>query len=219
VDRVGDRGLLPVEGVTGGGEPVFAAAIFGAAASAGTASAPKFGQALLDPGEPVVCWLARLPADRETGNSTELAPSRMEGLLALALETEGSPRAPGDRAGPAGSYPAHGGGEPALGSAGVQAELTRLGFKVSARTVAKYMRRPAGRAVGLASISPAARLDDLGLRFSLRPDDLVPDALRLFRHPPRQPGGSPCSGHPKYDLRTTCVESCSQKPRAQKRTT
>jgi hypothetical protein len=75
VGRVSDRDLLQVEGVTGGGEPLSAAAAFGAAASAGTASAQKFGQALLDCGEPVVRWLVRLPADRETGNSAELAPS------------------------------------------------------------------------------------------------------------------------------------------------
>ena len=139
---MGDRDLLQVEGVTGGGEPVSAAAAFGAAASAGTASAQKCGQALLDPGEPVVRWLARLPADRETGNSTELAPSGMEGPLALRSRRRGHPGRRAIAPDLQVLIQRMAAENPLWGQRRVQAELTRLGFKVSARTVAKYMRRP-----------------------------------------------------------------------------
>jgi putative transposase len=65
----------------------------------------------------------------------------------------------------------------------IQAELARLGFKVSARTVAKYMR-PQPRAIpGLEKIPKAARTEYLGPRFLLRSHNSIPDALCLLRDP------------------------------------
>jgi putative transposase len=74
----------------------------------------------------------------------------------------------------------------------IQAELARLGFQVSARTVAKYMRgcRPRGP-TGMAAVPDAACTEHVGLRFFLCPDGLVPNASRLLRHPAREQGGPP----------------------------
>ena len=79
----------------------------------------------------------------------------------------------------------------------IQAELVRLGFKVSARTVAKYMRRPyAGKpSPGWRAVSQAACPGYLGLRFLLRADDLVPDLLCLLCDPSCQPRGPACPGN------------------------
>ena len=67
----------------------------------------------------------------------------------------------------------------------IQAELARLGFKVSARTVAKYMwaHRNQGASPGLEKILKAARTEYMGLRFLLRSHNSIPDALRLLRDP------------------------------------
>ena len=84
--------------------------------------------------------LARHPR-RECGHGATLAPSRLEGLLAQAFETR------------------KGGGPQEVqalilrmarenrlwGQRRIQAELARLAFKVSARTVAKYMHRSNNR--------------------------------------------------------------------------
>jgi putative transposase len=69
----------------------------------------------------------------------------------------------------------------------IQAELARLGFQVSARTVAKYMRvSPPGPDRDMARVPDAARIEHVGLRLFLRPDGPVPDASRLLRHPARE---------------------------------
>ena len=58
----------------------------------------------------------------------------------------------------------------------IQAELARLGFKVSARTVAKYMHRPNNRRP-----SPSWR------RLLLRRTDTLSHAIRVLCYPSRQP--------------------------------
>jgi DNA-directed RNA polymerase specialized sigma54-like protein len=45
----------------------------------------------------------------------------------------------------------------------IQGELARLGFKVSARTVAKYMTHASKAITGLAVIPEATRSDHLGV--------------------------------------------------------
>jgi hypothetical protein len=95
-----------------------------------------------DPGEAMVLRLAGRVADCAAPDGFEMAPQRLEGLLALALETPGDRRTPRDFGRVAGAHPTHGLREPLWGQRRIQAELVRLGFKVSARTVAKYMRRP-----------------------------------------------------------------------------
>jgi hypothetical protein len=75
----------------------------------------------------------------------------------------------------------------------IQAELARLGFQVSARTVAKYMRGcgPPGPNRHMAAVPDAACIEHVGLQLFLRPNGPVPDASRLLRHPAREHGGSP----------------------------
>jgi hypothetical protein len=68
--------------------------------------------------------------------------------------------------------------------------LAGLGFKICARTVAKYMRK---RWNGQPSphwrqFLGAARQGDLGLRCLHGPDGLVSRTLRVFRHPSRVAG-------------------------------
>jgi hypothetical protein len=65
----------------------------------------------------------------------------------------------------------------------IQAELARLGFKVSARTVAKYMRLRSSRepSPGWRKIPKGSRIEHMGLRFFLRSDNFVRDALCLLR--------------------------------------
>src|SRR5258708_6198876 len=88
----------------------------------------------------------------------------------------------------------------------IQAELTWLGFKVSARTVAKHCacrttedHRPAGDAFSNGTLlrsapvtSSASRL--YGSRPFLRPDFMVQDPLWLLRGQPRQSRSTACPG-------------------------
>ena len=139
---VGGLGPPSFAGRLGRGEPMPAAATAGSSAPAPTATSERRRSAVLDPRLPLVLELAELPAHREARNSVGLAPQGVEGALALAVTSaaeEGT--APNlERAQVA--DPAHGFENILWGQRRVQAELARLGFKVSARTVAKYMRRP-----------------------------------------------------------------------------
>jgi hypothetical protein len=105
---MGDRGLFQVERGLNGGELMSAAAAVGAAPSAGTRSAQRCGQALLDRGLPVVRQLAALAADREARSRVEVAPPGMEGLLAMAIKRDGVTRPPPNCTEAAGSHPACG---------------------------------------------------------------------------------------------------------------
>jgi putative transposase len=66
----------------------------------------------------------------------------MDLLLAVAVPATKEGRSASPAAGPTGLDPANVRRECLWGQRRVQAELARLGFPVSARTVAKYMRRP-----------------------------------------------------------------------------
>ena len=85
----------------------------------------------------------------------------------------------------------------------IQAELARLGFKVSARTIAKYMHptHPSRAVIPLAAVPEAARVNCLGVRFLLRPDHHVSNTVRVLRDPSRQPAGSPRACDPASDRR------------------
>ena len=82
----------------------------------------------------------------------------------------------------------------------IQAELAWLGFQVSARTVAKYMRgcRPRGP-TGTWRQFLTRHASNMGLRLCRRPDSPVPDVSRLLRHPAREQGGSPRCGDAASD--------------------
>src|SRR5690349_21579573 len=92
MDGVGDCGAPQAEGATGGGELVFATATRRPPASAATAPVASCRSALLDPGWPMVLRLAGRAAHCATGDGLEMAPRRLEDLLALAIETAGERR-------------------------------------------------------------------------------------------------------------------------------
>jgi putative transposase len=86
----------------------------------------------------------------------------------------------------------------------IQAELARLGFKVSARTVAKYMRtarHDRGPSVRWRTFLKLHASNIWGLRLLLRPDPSVRNASRLLRHPAHQPGSPPHRCHSPPDRR------------------
>src|SRR5215467_7463119 len=109
----------------------------------------------------MVWWLASSAPHREAGDGLEVAPTGLEGLLDEAVTSPSEAWSPPASAGASGPHPTHGRGKLAVGSKRIQAELARLGFKVSARTVAKYMRphRNRGPSPGWRKIPKAARTE------------------------------------------------------------
>jgi hypothetical protein len=105
------------EGAAGGREPLFAAATDCPPASAATTAVAGCRSAILDPGEAMVLRLAGRAADCAARDGFEMAPQRLEGLLALALETPGDRRTPRDFGRVADAHPTHCLREPLLGSA------------------------------------------------------------------------------------------------------
>jgi hypothetical protein len=87
MDDVGDRGAPQTEGAAGGGEPMFATATYRPPASTATAAVASCRSAILDPGEAMVFRLARRAAHCPARDGLEMAPRRVEDLLALALKT------------------------------------------------------------------------------------------------------------------------------------
>jgi hypothetical protein len=88
----------------------------------------------LDIGESMVWWLASSAPHREAGDGLEVAPTGLEGLLDEAggrRRLAQEPRALIRRMAAENWL---------WGQKRIQAKLARLGFKVSPRTVAKYMR-------------------------------------------------------------------------------
>jgi hypothetical protein len=75
----------------------------------------------------------------------------------------------------------------------IQAELARLGFRVSARTIGKAYASSVGwpAVSALARVPQATRVGNFGLRLPLRADGLLSNALCVLRCWSRQPGSSP----------------------------
>jgi hypothetical protein len=99
---------LEVEGGVGGGELVPAATAASTATTAVAASPQRQRSTFLDRGEPMVPGLARHPRRRHSGHGATLAPSRLEGLLARAVETRSKGGSPPYCAGATGPDPTHG---------------------------------------------------------------------------------------------------------------
>jgi hypothetical protein len=78
-------GDLQAKGAANRGKPLSAAAVGCGAAAASAASLERRRSALLDPGRPMVQRLASSVADCETGNSSSLAASGLEGVLEVAI--------------------------------------------------------------------------------------------------------------------------------------
>ena len=77
--------IFRAEGAANRGKPLSAAAVGCAAAAASAASLERRRSALLDPGKPMVWRLGESVADCETGNSSGLAASGLEGVLEVAI--------------------------------------------------------------------------------------------------------------------------------------
>ena len=114
------------------------------------------GPALLDYCQPMVWWLAWFTPHCETRDGVEVASSGLACLLAVTLAAGGFCRRPIPPK-LQGTRPTDNHRNRLWGQKRIQAELSRLGFTVSARTVAKYMnRRRRGPSPGLAQIPEAA---------------------------------------------------------------
>jgi putative transposase len=74
------------------------------------------------------------------GDGSKLAATGLQGLLDVAIFSSGEGRSPGDRGGTSGSHQAHVHGKCSVGPKTHPSRVGKVGFKVSARTVAKYMR-------------------------------------------------------------------------------
>src|SRR5262249_49274525 len=96
MDGVGGRGVPQAEISPGGREPLPAAAATGVSASKLPPSVGGYRRTILDLGEPMVPRLAGRAADCATRDGIEMAPQRLEGLLALALEAPRNERSPPD---------------------------------------------------------------------------------------------------------------------------
>ena len=83
--------------------------------------------------------LAGCPGPGETRHRDWLAPRRLPSLLALAIPA--TRRQAEDYRGDSLSDPTLGAREPGLGAPKIHGELLKLGFVVSERTVARYLRR------------------------------------------------------------------------------
>ena len=185
----------------GGGELVFATAAGCPAASSAPAPAVRCRSALLDPGKTMVLRLAGRAAHCAARDGIEMAPRRMEGLLALALKTPADRRTPADCSRGEGADPADGLREPPLGSAKDPSRAGEVGIQGlcphGSEVYAPALCREA--VTQLAGISQPPCPGYLGLRFLLRTDDLVPDLLCFLCDPSCQPRGPACPGDsPSY---------------------
>jgi hypothetical protein len=124
---------------------VFATATDYPPASPATVEVGWRRSANLDPGSAMVLRLAERTSHCAAGDGTEMAPRMLEDLLALALERPRDKRSPSDSSRGKDTLIQQMASENRFwGQRRIQAELARLGVKVSARTVAKYIRRPCG---------------------------------------------------------------------------
>jgi len=91
---------------------------------------------------PLASTLARAASNRDPRDGPAVALQGLESLLALAVTSATTIGSQTAFAGDEGAHSSHGSCENVLwGQKRIQAELARLGYLVSARTVAKYMRR------------------------------------------------------------------------------
>jgi hypothetical protein len=88
VGRLGNRSLFQDAGIVGGGEHLPATAAAGATAPSDAAANPRRGSTLLGDRVPMVRRLAKVVADRDTGNGIEVAPPRLAGVLAPAFKAQ-----------------------------------------------------------------------------------------------------------------------------------
>ncbi len=201
MDGVGDCRAPQVEGAAGGGEPVFATAAGRPAASSATAPVAWCRSALLDPGKAMVSRLAGRAAHCAARDGIEMAPRRMEGLLALALKTAGERRTPPDFSRAEGTDPADGFREPLLGSTTDPSRAGEVGIQGfcphRSEVYAPALCREA--VTRLAGVSQPPCPGYLGVRFLLSTDDLVPDLLCLLCDPSCQPRGPACPGDSPSD--------------------
>jgi hypothetical protein len=140
--------------------------------------------------------LAASVADCETGNSSGLAASGLEGVREVAIFSSSKRWSPGDPGRASSSDRTHGCRESPLGS---KAHPGRIG----AAKVLSFRRdrgqiyarvSPPGPDPDMARVPDAACIEHVGLRLFLCPDRPVPDASRLLRHPAREQGDLPrCS--------------------------
>jgi hypothetical protein len=162
---MGYRGLLEVEGGVGGGELVPAATAAGTATTTVAASPQRQRSTFLDLGEPMVPGLARHPRRRQCGHGATLAPSRLEGLLALAVETRSKGGSAPYCAGATGPDPTHGRRKSIVGTA---KDPSRIG-EARVQSVRQNRRQVhatthTSKAItGLAVIPEATRSDHLGV--------------------------------------------------------
>jgi hypothetical protein len=86
------------------------------------------------------CALQPSSPRRKAQNSVEVASAWLAPLLVLAITDEATGRPSCNSPTASGAHPTNGRGNRLWGQKRIQAELAKLGFKVSARTVAKSMR-------------------------------------------------------------------------------
>jgi hypothetical protein len=127
-------------------------------------------------------------ADCETGNSSRLAASGLEGVLEVAIRSSGTRWPPADPGRAASSNRTHGYRESPLGS---KAHSGRVGpvrvssFRQDRGQIYAWVS-PSRSNRDMAAIPDASRIQHMGLRLFLRLDGPVPDASRLLRHSARE---------------------------------
>ena len=119
----------------------------------------------LNPGQSMVPGLARHPHRRECGYGATLAPSRLEGLLALAVQTRSKGGSPPYCAGATGLDPTHGRRKSIVGTAKDPSRIgeTRVQSVCQNRRQVRAATHASKAITGLAVIHEATRSDHLGV--------------------------------------------------------
>ena len=176
-------GDFQAEGLVDCREPLSAPAVAGAAAPAPAAMPEQYRSALLDLSKSMVWWLASSAPYCETGDGVAVAPTGLEGLLDVAVTSASEGRSPLDSPRASGPHPTHGRRKSPVGS---KADPSRAG-KVGLQGIGKNRSQVyafafhSGTLTQLAKVPQASRMEHMGLRFLLRSDDFVRDALCLLR--------------------------------------
>src|SRR5262249_30219989 len=166
----------------------------GSPAAPQAAAAPsRCGPAFLDSGVSVVQRLANLSPRRKARNGAALAPTGLAHVLASAFTPHRAARPPPDCGGTSDPYPPNDHRESTLGSAEDPGGVGEAWIQgVSQNGCQVYATNPSSRALfPLAVVPEAARLEYLGMRLLLRPNDHVQNAVRVLRDRSRQPASSP----------------------------